>query len=241
MAFLRTEGNVEALPSCSNTVLHCRAEDLSRAPKNTTWIVDENLVRFSLARIIASLMRQPNPYQNLPLFTKPHPHHSHQQVTTDPVFKGSASRSARSANMSHQRVPPQATLHCSAKDRLEARHHLRKEKLMHQLQPIVQEGNSDCSHLFICWGRKDQCHILAIKIPNSADDVAIWQLIRQAWYRHRGKWRKYVPVLDVQQIHVVKVRIGWSFSTVELQVCTVVTKADCDCRATTFTKPNFSE
>lgn len=88
---------------------------------------------------------------------------------------------------------------------LQSRHSKRKEELMAQIAPIVSESNADSSHIFLCWGRSSHCEIAAVRIPNTADDVTIWQLIRQEWYASRGKWRRYIPFLNVRQIEVVRV------------------------------------
>lgn len=85
------------------------------------------------------------------------------------------------------------------------RHSNRREELMSQIAPILSESNADSSHIFLCWGRSSHCKIVAARIPDSADDVTIWQLIRQEWYKSRGKWRRYIPFLNVRQIEVVRV------------------------------------
>jgi len=92
----------------------------------------------------------------------------------------------------------------------QSRHSKRKEELMLQIAPIVNESNAESSHIFLCWGRSSRCQIAAVRIPNAADDVTIWQLIRQEWYASRGKWRRYIPFLDVRQIEVVRVSIAGS-------------------------------
>ena len=215
-ALLKRDDDVEALTNSSNTVPRRQTEIFSQNSEITNWIVRETVVQFSLRRIVDSLVRQLNIRQPLPRFTGSYSPNLHQDSHANGIVQSSSeSRTALKPDSSHRRPSPPVPRRQRATDPISARHQQQKEKLMTLLHPIFEESNSDCSHLFLCWGRKDQCKILAIRIPNSADDVAIWQLIRQAWYRHRGSWRKYIRVLDVQQVKVVKVRPGWTFSNSE--------------------------
>lgn len=64
-------------------------------------------------------------------------------------------------------------------------HESRKKELLKLLEPVLGSDNSESSSIFLCWGKESRCHIVPVKIPDSADDVAIWQEIRRVWYAHR--------------------------------------------------------
>ncbi|OCK84688.1 hypothetical protein K432DRAFT_458980 [Lepidopterella palustris CBS 459.81] len=64
-------------------------------------------------------------------------------------------------------------------------HERRKKELLEVLEPALGLDGSDTSTIFVCWGKENRCHIVPVQIPNFANDVAIWQAIRRAWYKHR--------------------------------------------------------
>ena len=204
-----------ALQNRPTIVPNGEQEEFSRIPGVENWNMPGTLAGSGLMKLVEYFLRQPNHSLPLPLFTRPHSlndlrqnGHSngqHSNFGNLTVQDSSASWKTRNTNTPHRRTSRPVRKHQRWKDLPRAGHERQKANLMAQLHPIVQESNSDCSHLLLCWGRKNQCKILAIKIPNSADDVAIWQMIRQAWYRHRGRWRRCIPALDVQRVDVVKV------------------------------------
>ena len=116
---------------------------------------------------------------------------------------------------------------------LQSRHSERKEELMARIAPIVSESNADSSHIFLCWRRSSQCEIAAVRFPNTADDVPIWQLIRQEWYANRGKWRRYIPFLNVLQIEVVRVCRD---SSSDMSICHSLTLTGFNCGTFTSQK-----
>lgn len=189
----------------------------NQLPEPQRWEWPEALEQAYLTRMFRLFLRQPNPTSPLPRFrgsqrsdnVREYGPQSHQrsilETNSGPLVQDSASQATTNANISHRRTPGPTLKLRPLRNSREERHRQRKQELLALLQPSAQEHDSECSHLFLCWGEKSRCKILAVKIPNSADDVTIWQLIRQAWYTELGKWRKYIPVSDVQQIEIVKV------------------------------------
>ena len=85
-------------------------------------------------------------------------------------------------------------------------HESRKKELFKLLEPVLGSDNSDSSSVLLCWGKESRCHIVPVKIPDSADDVAIWQEIRRVWYTHRGGWRARLGLFSVRKVDIVNVR-----------------------------------
>ena len=46
-----------------------------------------------------------------------------------------------------------------------------------------------------------------MKVTNSANEVAIWQEIRGAWYASKEFWKKYLPFFNVREVDIVEVRL----------------------------------
>jgi hypothetical protein len=91
-------------------------------------------------------------------------------------------------------------------DTRKASHERRKKELLEILESVLGSDDSDSSSIFLCWGKDNRCHIVPVKIPNSANDVTVWQEIRRAWYAHRGDWRKRLNLLGVREVGIVEVR-----------------------------------
>jgi hypothetical protein len=64
-------------------------------------------------------------------------------------------------------------------DTRKASHKRRKKELQEILEPVLGSDDSDSSSIFLCWGKDNRCHVVPVKIPNSADDVTVWQEIRR--------------------------------------------------------------
>lgn len=77
-------------------------------------------------------------------------------------------------------------------------HKQRKQCLLTPLKPLFDICDSDSSFILICRGNKHRCRVMAVKIPNSADDVTRWQLIHHSWYKERGQWRKHIRFFGVK-------------------------------------------
>ena len=88
----------------------------------------------------------------------------------------------------------------------EERHKARQGKISEMLAPLINTDHTDHSVVLLCWGKPNKCHIIPVKIPISADAVAVWQEIRRGWFAHRGGWRKRAPLLGVRQVDIVDVR-----------------------------------
>jgi hypothetical protein len=114
----------------------------------------------------------------------------------------------RNPNTEAPRANPRSPTsdHGSEVDPHVPRHERRKDILLDTLQPLLSANDSDTSSILLCWGKESSCHVAAVKIPNSADDVTVWREIRQAWYAIRGKWRKFLPLFDVRDVGIVEVR-----------------------------------
>ncbi|PMD37950.1 hypothetical protein L207DRAFT_431552 [Hyaloscypha variabilis F] len=93
-------------------------------------------------------------------------------------------------------------------DPRKASHERRKRELLEILEPVLGSDDSDSSSIFLCWGKDNRCHIAPVKIPNSADDVTIWQEIRRLWYAHRGDWRKRLNLFGVREVRIVEISIA---------------------------------
>ncbi|PMD52179.1 uncharacterized protein K444DRAFT_709177 [Hyaloscypha bicolor E] len=93
-------------------------------------------------------------------------------------------------------------------DPRKASHERRKRELLEILEPVLGSDDSDSSSIFLCWGKDNRCHIVPVKIPNSADDVTVWQEIRRVWYAHRGGWRKRLNLFGVREVGIVEISIA---------------------------------
>jgi hypothetical protein len=82
-------------------------------------------------------------------------------------------------------------------------HEGRKSDLGKALESMLGDGIS--ASVLLCWGEKHRCHIIPVNIANSTDEVAVWREIHQAWYSHRGQWRRYLPFFGVRQVDIVEV------------------------------------
>lgn len=80
------------------------------------------------------------------------------------------------------------------------RHKQQVQKITNLLSSILGDQCGDCSHVFICWGTRSRCKILAVKVPVGEDEVAIWRTISEAWYAERGRWRKHLPFFGVKDV-----------------------------------------
>lgn len=176
----------------------------------------EALARIDIIGLRGISLPQPNRTPILPHFITDLPAGRLQQdhcnyakvvsVADDPAtFGQSPALRTRNRDRKPQKPSLVETRRYRPKFGLQSRHSKRKEDLMASIAPIVSEDNADSSHIFLCWGRSSQCEIAAVEIPNTADDVTIWQLIRQEWYANRGTWRRYIPFFNVRQIEVVRV------------------------------------
>jgi hypothetical protein len=84
-------------------------------------------------------------------------------------------------------------------------HSKRKKKIQHILDPIAGGEYNECTLVLLCWGRPEHCEIFPINLPLSAGEVAKWEIIRKAWYEHRGAWRRCIPFYCVQEVRRVEV------------------------------------
>ena len=84
-------------------------------------------------------------------------------------------------------------------------HEERIKELLGVLSPLDPQGDRS-STILIAWGEPDNCRVLPVKISHGADDVQMWEHIRNAYYSHRGKWREKLPCFGVKQVAVAKVR-----------------------------------
>jgi hypothetical protein len=86
-----------------------------------------------------------------------------------------------------------------------AKHEKRKKEILEILEPVLNSEDVHSSSILLCWGKRSYCQILPVKIAHSADDVAVWQEIRRAWYAHRGG---RLPFFGVTEVNIVEVRRG---------------------------------
>lgn len=89
------------------------------------------------------------------------------------------------------------------KDGRETAHNAREAELTQQLEPILRDDMGPL--VLLCWGEKHHCSIVPVRISDLTDEGTWWREIKQAWYSHRGYWRKYVPFFGVERIDVVEV------------------------------------
>ncbi|RFU24975.1 hypothetical protein B7463_g11362, partial [Scytalidium lignicola] len=62
-------------------------------------------------------------------------------------------------------------------------HEKRKERLYQILEPDLDANELESSSILLCWGTENECHIIPVKVKNSANDVDIWQEIRRTCVR----------------------------------------------------------
>lgn len=84
-------------------------------------------------------------------------------------------------------------------------HEERKRKLSEILEPDLNASGSESSSILLCWGAEKECHIIPVRIENSATDAGIWQKIQDEWYAHRGAWRRCLPLFSVREVKIVEV------------------------------------
>lgn len=118
----------------------------------------------------------------------------------DRTSQAARMNNSNTAQPEEPRVQSEGTRHSPAERRSQ-----RREKLLSLLKPIGSDQDIESSWVFLCWGKKTECTIMPVRIPNSTSEVEAWKLINKAWYSSRGKWRRSFSMLDVQKIEVVKV------------------------------------
>lgn len=87
------------------------------------------------------------------------------------------------------------------------------EKVLEVLRPIMSEVQTDSQRILLCCGKPDQCQIIPVKIPLSADSVIVWHEIQQAWNIYTGSWRRNIPFFGVRKVSVVDV--NWFSMTLD--------------------------
>jgi hypothetical protein len=108
-----------------------------------------------------------------------------------------------------RKTPTRSTSrHPSSINTIKAGHQKCKEEVLEVLKSMFPADGSDSVSLLLCWGKPDRCQILPTIISNSADDVEKWHKIREAWYEHRGGWRKLIPYFGVQEVSLAEVSAG---------------------------------
>lgn len=87
-------------------------------------------------------------------------------------------------------------------DDAQARHDRRVKRVEKQMETVLQEAKADRYHVFICWGKQNECDILAVAIEKVKleSQSELWKEIRRAYYASRGSWRKFVPLLRVKNV-----------------------------------------
>jgi hypothetical protein len=88
------------------------------------------------------------------------------------------------------------------KDGREAAHKIAR-MLWQNTLPML--GDNADAVVLLCWGQQYHCSIILVSISDSDDEVATWREINQAWYAHRGWWRKYIPSFGVEHVDIVEV------------------------------------
>jgi hypothetical protein len=81
----------------------------------------------------------------------------------------------------------------------------REDEILDILSPMLADETEQSASILLCWGKQDQCQVVPVKIPHSADALAQWHEIRRMWYAQRGMWRKYMPMYGVKEVSVVDV------------------------------------
>ena len=90
------------------------------------------------------------------------------------------------------------------RDARETAHNQRTQELLDMLDPINSRGDNSSTILIAC-GEANESYVFPVKIPHGADDTQRWELIRDTYYAHRGKWRRRLPFFGVKQIGIAKV------------------------------------
>ena len=85
------------------------------------------------------------------------------------------------------------------------KHEERKKEVLDVLTPILAGEGMNTASILLCYDRGHHCQIFPVKVPHSADKVAVWQQIRREWYEKRGSWRKMIPFFGVKEVSVVDV------------------------------------
>jgi hypothetical protein len=98
--------------------------------------------------------------------------------------------------------------HPSSKKPIKTEHQKCKEEIQEVLKSMFPDDNSDPVWFLLCWGKPGRCQVLPTRISHSADDVEEWHKIREAWYEHRGGWRKLIPYFGVQEVSLAEVSTG---------------------------------
>src|SRR5262245_13130156 len=80
-----------------------------------------------------------------------------------------------------------------------------KKEILRVLGPVLCGDDLDSSLVLLCWGKADFCHIIPVRVENSADEASVWQTIRRAWYGNRGYWRERLPFFSVKEVSIVEV------------------------------------
>ncbi|ETN40099.1 uncharacterized protein HMPREF1541_04374 [Cyphellophora europaea CBS 101466] len=94
-------------------------------------------------------------------------------------------------------------------DDAQARHDRRVKRVEKQMETVLQEAKADRYHVFICWGKQNECDILAVAIEKVKleSQSELWKEIRRAYYASRGSWRKFVPLLRVKNVSKASISI----------------------------------
>jgi hypothetical protein len=107
---------------------------------------------------------------------------------------------------------PGKTFRFVVKDGPKLRHEKRTKELKEILEPVLGSDDPNSSSILLCWGKENRCHIVPVKIQDSADDIAIWHEIRRAWCAHRWGRRMRLALFRIQKVDIVKVGPTYSAS-----------------------------
>lgn len=88
---------------------------------------------------------------------------------------------------------------------LETGHAKRTREIIEHIQPILPPDGGQSGNILLCWGKETCGEIIPVKVRLEADDMETWSAINQAWYEHRGSWRRYIPMFGVRAVEQVKV------------------------------------
>lgn len=90
---------------------------------------------------------------------------------------------------------------------LEIRSREQRNKLMNLFRQMLMPDGPQACNIFLCSGKDTSCDIISTSVPPEADETEIWRAMNEAWYHHRGLWRKYIPMFGVNEVQKVKVAI----------------------------------
>lgn len=122
----------------------------------------------------------------------------------------------RVENQNGQSQPPQGS--CTSRPSTRSRkrtnirspakekHERRRKEVLEVLNPILASEQMDSQWILLCWGKTDHCQMIPVKIPHSADDVAVWHEVQRVWYKQKGSWRRNIPFFGVKKVSAVDVR-----------------------------------